>query len=72
MITNAFQDKSLPTYGDGKQQRNWLHVEDNCRGILAVLESGQLGEVYNMGGLDVTENLSLVKELLRLAGKPAP
>ena len=39
MITNAFQDKPLPIYGDGKQQRDWLHVEDNCRGILTVLET---------------------------------
>jgi dTDP-glucose 4,6-dehydratase len=70
MITNAFQDKPLPIYGDGRQQRDWLHVEDNCRGILTVLESGKLGEVYNIGGLDVTENLSLVRELLRLTRKP--
>src|SRR6516225_4482449 len=70
MITNAFQDQPLPIYGDGKQQRDWLHVEDNCRGILAVLENGKLGEVYNIGGLDVTENLSLVQKLLCLAGKP--
>ena len=64
-----FQDKPLPIYGDGKQQRDWLHVEDNCRGILTVLESGKLGEIYNIGGLDVTENLSLVRELLRLTRK---
>ena len=70
MITNAFQDKPLPIYGDGKQQRDWLHVEDNCRGILTVLERGKLGEVYNIGGPDVTENLQLVRELLRLVGKP--
>jgi len=70
MITNAFQDKPLPIYGDGRQQRDWLHVEDNCRGILTVLESGKLGEIYNIGGLDVTENLSLVRELLRLTRKP--
>jgi dTDP-glucose 4,6-dehydratase len=70
MITNAFQDKPLPIYGDGRQQRDWLHVEDNCRGILTVLESGKLGEIYNIGGLDVTENLFLVRELLRLTRKP--
>jgi dTDP-glucose 4,6-dehydratase len=70
MITNAFQDKPLPIYGDGKQQREWLHVEDNCRGILTVLENGKLGEVFNIGGLDVTGNLSLVRDLLRLVGKP--
>jgi len=69
MITNAFQDKPLPIYGDGKQQRDWLHVEDNCRGLLAVLERGKVGEVYNIGGRDVEENLFIVRTLLRLAGK---
>src|SRR6266436_434021 len=53
MITNALYDKPLPIYGDGKQQRDWLHVEDNCRGILAVLERGRIGEVYNIGGSHV-------------------
>jgi len=70
MITNAFDDKPLPIYGDGKQQRDWLHVEDNCRGVLAVLERGRIGEVYNIGGLDVEENLAIVRRLLPLMGKP--
>jgi len=70
MITNALNDKPLPIYGDGKQQRDWLHVEDNCRGILAVLERGRIGEVYNIGGLDVEENLTIARTLLRLIGKP--
>lgn len=70
MITNIFDDKSLPIYGDGKQQRDWLHVEDNCRGVLAVLEGGRIGEVYNIGGLDVEENLTIARTLLRLIGKP--
>ena len=70
MITNALDDKPLPIYGDGKQQRDWLHVEDNCRGILAVLERGRIGEVYNIGGLDVEENLTIVRQLLQLMGKP--
>ena len=70
MITNTLQNKSLPIYGDGKQQRDWLHVEDNCRGILTVLESGKVGEVYNIGGLDLEENLTMVRHLLRLMGKP--
>ena len=70
MITNALDDKPLPIYGDGKQQRDWLHVEDNCRGILAVLERGRIGEVYNIGGLDIEENLTLARRLLRLMGKP--
>lgn len=70
MITNALQDKSLPVYGDGRQQRDWLHVEDNCRGILTVLENGKTGEIYNIAGPDIVENLSLVRELLRLMEKP--
>ena len=70
MITNALDDKALPIYGDGKQQRDWLHVEDNCRGILAVLERGRIGEVYNIGGLDIVENLTMAKRLLRVMGKP--
>ena len=70
MITNALDDKPLPIYGDGKQQRDWLHVEDNCRGILAVLERGRVGEVYNIGGHDVEENIAVARRLLQLIGKP--
>ncbi len=69
MITNALEGKSLPIYGDGKQQRDWLHVEDNCRGILAVFERGRVGEVYNIGGLDVEENLTMARRLLRATGQ---
>ena len=70
MITNALDHKPLPIYGDGKQQRDWLHVEDNCRGILCVLEKGRPGEVYNIGGLDVEENLSVARRLLKLTNRP--
>ncbi|MFZ0738919.1 MAG: dTDP-glucose 4,6-dehydratase [Candidatus Acidiferrales bacterium] len=70
LITNAFENKELPIYGDGQQQRDWLHVDDNCRGILAVLERGQIGEVYNIGGHRVEENLTMARRLLRLMGKP--
>jgi dTDP-glucose 4,6-dehydratase len=69
MITNAQSDKALPVYGDGRQQRDWLHVEDNCRGILSVLEKGKIGEVYNIGGLDLEENLTLIRRILKLTGK---
>jgi dTDP-glucose 4,6-dehydratase len=70
MITNALDHKPLPIYGDGKQQRDWLHVEDNCRGVLAVLEKGKLGEVYNLGGVDIEENLTIARHLLKLTGRP--
>jgi dTDP-glucose 4,6-dehydratase len=70
MITSALEDKPLPIYGDGKQERDWLHVWDHCGGILAVLERGRTGEVYNIGGLDVVENLSMARRLLRAVGKP--
>jgi dTDP-glucose 4,6-dehydratase len=70
MIINALADENLPIYGDGKQQRDWLHVEDNCRAILAVLEHGNVGEVYNIGGCQVEENLTLARRVLELTGKP--
>ena len=70
MITNALDGKPLPIYGDGKQERDWLHVEDHCSGILAVLERGRIGEVYNIGGLDVLENLTMARRLLRATGRP--
>jgi dTDP-glucose 4,6-dehydratase len=70
MIMNALDDKPLPVYGDGLQQRDWLHVEDHCRGILAVLENGRVGEVYNIGGTDVVDNLTMVRRILKLVNKP--
>ena len=70
MITNALDNRPLPIYGNGKQQRDWLHVADNCRGILAVLEQGRIGEVYNLGASEVIENLDLARNLLRLLDKP--
>jgi dTDP-glucose 4,6-dehydratase len=68
MITNALDRKPLPIYGDGKQERDWLHVEDNCRGVLAVLERGRIGEVYNIGGLEVLENMEFLRRLVREIG----
>src|SRR5208282_4853454 len=70
IITNALSGKELPIYGDGGQQRNWLHVEDNCRGILAALDHGCPGAVYNIGGLDVEDNLAMVRRVLHVLRKP--
>jgi dTDP-glucose 4,6-dehydratase len=69
MIVNALHDKPLPVYGDGANVRDWLHVEDHCDALLAVLEQGRAGEVYNIGGGAERRNLDLVRELLRLLGK---
>jgi dTDP-glucose 4,6-dehydratase len=70
LISNLLVDKPLPIYGDGKQERDWLHVEDHCRGIMAVLERGRIGEVYNIGGTDIVENIAMAKALLKAMGKP--
>ncbi len=68
--TNALQDKSLPLYGDGLNVRDWLYVEDHCRAILTVLQKGQPGCIYNIGGGHEVTNLALAKALLAELGKP--
>ena len=68
MILNAFAGDPLPVYGDGRNVRNWLFVEDFGRGIGHVLANGQPGEVYNCGGPDECENLEVVKRILELTG----
>jgi dTDP-glucose 4,6-dehydratase len=70
LISNLMADQPIPIYGDGRQERDWLHVEDHCRAILAVLERGRIGEIYNIGGTAVVENIAMAKELLRAMGKP--
>jgi len=63
IILNALQMKPLPVYGDGKQIRDWLYVEDHVEAILLVLERGQLGQTYNIGGGNQLQNLEVVKEI---------
>ena len=70
MIANAREDKSLPVYGDGKQVRDWLHVGDHCEALLAVLDRGRPGEVYNVGGNNELENIEIVRRILAHLGKP--
>jgi dTDP-glucose 4,6-dehydratase len=70
VIGNALEDAPIPVYGTGKNVRNWIHVEDHCRGLLAALEHGQTGAVYNLGGRDELDNLNLIRTILRLVGKP--
>jgi dTDP-glucose 4,6-dehydratase len=68
-ITNALEGRSLPVYGDGLNVRDWIHVEDHCRGLLAALEGGRAGEVYNFGGDAERTNLQVVRGILRHTGK---
>lgn len=70
MISNALEEKPLPVYGDGRNVRDWIYVEDHCRGIEAALERGRPGEVYNFGGHAEMSNLDVVRAILRLVGKP--
>jgi dTDP-glucose 4,6-dehydratase len=70
MIRRALADETLPVYGDGLQIRDWIHVEDHCRGILLALEDGRPGGVYNFGGNAEMANIDLVRLLLRRLDKP--
>lgn len=70
MTTNALEGIPLPVYGQGLQVREWLHVEDNCRAIEAVLERGVPGEAYNIGTGERKANIEIVKTILRILGKP--
>lgn len=65
-ITNALRGRPLPIYGDGLNIRDWLFVEDHCRGIDLVLRQGRLGETYNLGGCNEWKNIDLVKLLCQL------
>lgn len=64
MITHALEGKPLPVYGDGLNVRDWIHVEDHCRGLDAALRKGRGGEVYNFGGNAERTNLAVVKGIL--------
>lgn len=66
MINNALLHKPIPVYGDGKQIRDWLYVEDHCRAIDVVYEEGRPGEIYNIGGNNERENIVIVKKILDL------
>ena len=69
-VTNALEEKKLPLYGEGKNVRDWLYVQDNCEGIDVVLHKGKAGEVYNVGGGTELENIELLKIILKETGKP--
>jgi len=68
-VTNLLADKKVPVYGDGMNVRDWIHVSDHCRAVLTVLEKGQPGEVYNIGGNSERTNIEITKLLIELLGK---
>jgi dTDP-glucose 4,6-dehydratase len=70
MIANALENKSLPVYGDGLHERDWLYVEDFCQAILRVCEAGRTGEVYNVSAGTPRPNLLIVRTILQQLGKP--
>ncbi|MGE5488471.1 MAG: dTDP-glucose 4,6-dehydratase [bacterium] len=69
MIANAIEGRPLPVYGDGMNVRDWLYVEDHCRGIAAVLEKGREGEIYNLAGNCSLPNLEVVRRILQATGR---
>ena len=69
-VTNAIDDQPLPLYGNGRQRRDWLAVQDHCAGIERVLLDGEPGHIYNVGGGNERENLTVAQQLLTLLGKP--
>ncbi|HSN91172.1 MAG TPA: dTDP-glucose 4,6-dehydratase [Anaeromyxobacteraceae bacterium] len=70
MIANAIRDLPLPVYGDGMNVRDWIHVEDHCRGLLAALERGRAGQTYNLGASNERPNIEIVRAVLDRLGKP--
>ena len=72
MILNALSGKPLPVYGDGKQIRDWLFVEDNARALVQVATIGKIGETYNIGGHNEKQNIEVVKTLCLLLEELAP
>ena len=70
MILNALESKPLPIYGDGLYVRDWIHVEDHCRALEAVMLKGKPGEIYNIGGDSERPNIEVAREVLRLIGRP--
>ena len=69
-ISNALGGKTLPLYGDGRQVRNWIYVDDHCRGILHALKKGKAGEIYNISSETELENIVLTRLILKTLGKP--
>lgn len=69
-LSNALNDEPIPVYGDGRNVRDWIYVEDHCRAILLAMEQGRPGAVYNVGARNERHNIEVVESLLDIIGKP--
>lgn len=70
MIIHALHDQPLPVYGEGKNVRDWLYVDDHCKAIDRIIHDGNVGEVYNVGGHNEMRNIDIVKMICKELGKP--
>jgi dTDP-glucose 4,6-dehydratase len=70
LLANALRDEAIPVYGDGRNVRDWIYVDDHCRAILAVLQRGRPGEVYNIGSRNPRRNLEIITSILEALAKP--
>jgi dTDP-glucose 4,6-dehydratase len=70
VLSNALNDEPVPVYGDGRNVRDWIYVEDHCRAILLAMEKGRPGAVYNVGARNERHNIEVVESLLDTIGKP--
>jgi dTDP-glucose 4,6-dehydratase len=70
MLANARRDEPIPVYGDGRQVRDWIYVEDHCRAVLAAMLGGRAGEVYNIGARNERRNIEVAESVLDALGKP--
>jgi dTDP-glucose 4,6-dehydratase len=70
VLSNALSDEAIPVYGDGRNVRDWIYVEDHCRAILLAMEKGRSGAVYNVGARNEQQNIDVVQSLLNTLGKP--
>ena len=70
MLANAMHDEPIPLYGDGRNVRDWIYVEDHCRAILAVMSRGRAGEAYNIGARNERRNIDVAEAVLKALGKP--
>ena len=68
-VTNAIEDKKLPVYGDGKNVRDWLYVEDHCNAIQYIIDNGKIGEIYNIGGGNELTNIAITNIILKETNK---